>query len=244
VTTKTYDIQIKTKIRIPVKIALASDFHLKQNSSSLIRDLVRTLNKEPADLIFLVGDFVQNHRKLHFLDPLSEIRNKNIFAVLGNHDFNINLPWQKPDYLIAKLIENYLKNMGIKVLRNQKTSVKISNQSISITGIDDLWTRQPFPADFRQTDILLSHNPDIILYPPVTSSLILSGHTHGGSVSFYPIRRLFSFLNCRVGRRISNGLFSYEKRQVFITPGIGKLMGLIRKGVKPEISYLTLNCRY
>ena len=158
----------------------------------------------------------------------------------------MDISWQKPNFRKAKIIEDFLKKMKITVLRNRKVKIKIKNQEISIVGIEDIWIKPHPKKSFSKSTILLSHNPDVVFHKLSSDvSLILSGHTHGGSINFLPIKRLFCFLSCRMGARGCRGLLTYKDRRVFITSGIGKLLGLPRRGIgiKPEIVYLTLKPR-
>lgn len=228
-------------LKFPIKIALLGDFHITKSSGPILKKAVEILNKNPANIICLIGDFVQDFKSLSLLNLLSGIKNKNIFAVLGNHDFGMAFPWQKPNFEKAKIVENFLEKMGITVLRNEKVKLKIKNQEISIVGIEDIWAKPRPKKFFRKATILLCHNPDIIFHKiSGSSSLILSGHTHAGSVNLFPLKQLFCFLNCRTAFKKPKGLFIYKHRRVFITSGVGKLGGFIRIGITPEIVYLTL----
>lgn len=238
---KIVNTKLPLPIKTPFKIALLSDFHVTKTSSPILAECVDVLNKNPADIICLLGDYVQNLNNLSLLSIFSEIENQNIFAILDNHDFDISFPWQKPNHERAATIEEFLNTIQIRVLRNQKTTLKINHQEISIAGIDDLWVNQRPQKFFGQTTILLSHNPDAILHKiSSTSQLILSGHTHGGIVNFFPVKQLFCLAGCRVGIKKPRGLFTYQNRQVYITSGVGKANGILRVGIESEIVFLTL----
>jgi len=233
--------KIRLNIKKPITVALLGDLHIKKSSEPLIKEAVKILNDHPTDIICLIGDFIQDPKYLPLLNLFSQLRNKKVFAVLGSHDFDMDLPWQKPNFKRAKTIENLLKKMGIQVLRDKEIKLKIRNQTILIAGVEDLWVN-PLPRKkFNQVTVLLSHNPDIIFHKiSKNASLILSGHTHGGSINFFPIKKFSASISCRAGAKKQMGLLTHRGRRVFITAGIGKLLGLIRIGIDPEIVFLTL----
>jgi predicted MPP superfamily phosphohydrolase len=97
-----------------------------------------------------------------------------------------------------------------------------------------------YPEGFN---VLLSHNPDVF---PVAASqgydLLLSGHTHGGQVTFEildesinPARYFTPYIRGLYRLRPDDTSFA-----AYVTPGIGTIGIPARIGAPPEISLLTL----
>ena len=91
------------------------------------------------------------------------------------------------------------------------------------------------PGDY----VLLSHNPDV--FPTAVRQgydLVLSGHTHGGQVTFEILNRNLN--PARILTPYVRGLYRHANSSCYVTRGIGTLGVPVRLGAKPEISILTL----
>lgn len=100
------------------------------------------------------------------------------YAVWGNHDLGGGA---------ARVYEGVLANMGFQLFQNEAVSIPDTN--ITLIGLDDMLLGQPsFDWDSLPEDgvrILLSHEPDLVgVLDSSAFSLALSGHSHGGQVSF------------------------------------------------------------
>ena len=84
--------------------------------------------------------------------------------------------------------------------------------------------------------MVVAHNPDSKDYlKDYRWDLLLSGHTHGGQIVL-PFVQNFAAVR---DKRFIAGLYRWEGRQIYITRGVGSLMG-IRFNCRPESSILTL----
>jgi len=247
----------KKSIRIPglpaMKIILIADFHCGPfKKARYLKRVVEKANALKPDLILLPGDFVYDHdSNLDDLEPLKNLKARyGMYATLGNHDSGHHLLNNKIHYQTRDISENiteYVRELGITILRNESLMISIDGKKIAIAGIDDLWMES---ADLEKTlqhvadapVILLSHNPDVILHDRNTrASLIVSGHTHGGQVRLPFIGSIYPIPD-RLGRSYDQGIFHLsDKTTLAVTHGIGETMARARLFCPPEILVLNIN---
>ena len=138
-------------------------------------------------------------------------------------------------------------NSRIKLLHNQRESIYLKGQILSISGVGDLWSKtclpqKCLPPQTSQSNsgpsIVLCHNPDAKeILDSYKWDLMLCGHTHGGQFKV-------PFLNFTPFAPVSDhsmveGLHSWKGRQIHVTRGVGNLWG-IRLNCRPEISLLEI----
>ena len=159
-------------------IAFIADTHTL--SVDRLRGIVRELNPRQIDMLILGGDHSKDHAHLLVsMEILAQTATTDgIFGVEGNHDAY----WQ----LFAAMEAN-----GIVPLSNSGVHI---HENFFLAGVEDLWNRRPNiamatqgagPDDFV---LLVSHNPDVTMQQDTTGvDLILSGHTHGGQITFFGV---------------------------------------------------------
>jgi len=236
------------------KIAQLSDLH----SSPLVdkehlEHAVDLALAEKPDLVVLTGDFIGHTLRtypdeihefdLQYLDNLVAALGRakapfGTYAVLGNHDF-----WSGPE-VTQRICHDFETRAGIPVLRNQNIVLKRGEATLHLVGIDDYWHTWDLKKALRRIPstslkILLSHNPEINrqLMPSHKIDLVLSGHTHGGQVSFPFIGTPFSPTQ---SEKYLKGLVRDGDRQTYITRGVGHLVVPIRFNCPPEVTLITL----
>ena len=215
------------------RIAFMTDMHIITDES--MRQVVAGLNERNIDLLLLGGDF--SMRNAHYQGTIREIAQAittdGIFGVEGNHD----------DYRrVFKAKEQY----GIIPLDNSGTHIR---QSFYLAGVHDLWNRNPNVgeaiADAYDDDfiLLLSHNPDVSMRQSTNGvDLILSGHTHGGQITFFG----FSMYLLRgsitdYGTRFSYGFASSDDDvPIFTSRGVGVYYTIPRVFARPEVVIFTM----
>lgn len=233
------------------RIIFVSDIHHGTAlSRERVKNLVQRINDLHPDIIILGGDYVSKQEK--YIEPvfseLGKLKSKyGVFGVLGNHDYFVN----------GDLSRKMLVNNGIKICDNKSYWVKINNDSIKIGGFDDPGGSAPeidsTIYDVKKSDfcILITHRPEFI--NTINSNLVdltLSGHTHGGQITFFglwaPI--LPSDNGLWAGLSLSNktqkfryGLIdSKPGMQSYITSGIGTRFPHLRFFCRPEIAVMVL----
>jgi len=233
------------------RIVFVSDIH---HGSALSRErvtkLVQRINGLHPDIIILGGDYIS--LKEQYIEPvfteLGKLKSKyGIFGVMGNHDYFVN----------GNLTKRMMARNGIKPCNNKSYWVKINGDSIKIGGVDDpegtVQVLDSTTHDVQRKDfcILISHRPEYIIHLNTDLvDLTLSGHTHGGQVTFFglwaPIlpsdNGLWASLNFSgESQKYCYGLIrSKPTMQSYITSGIGTRSPHFRFFRRPEIAVLEL----
>ena len=220
-----------------LRIVHLSDLHYGPlvNPKHLER-AVKAANDLRPDVIALTGDYISQDRM--YAAPCAEVVGKlrarhGVYAVLGNHDH-----WTD-----ATLIADLFRAEGIRVLINEGTRMDLRAETFWLAGVDDTMVglEDLSLALAGSTDdefkLLLAHNP-IILRRAARASvdLVLSGHTHGGQVTW----RSEKSRSGRPRRRMLRGLGRRGNTQIYVTRGLGTVVLPIRYGCPPEVSVLEL----
>lgn len=248
-----------TRLKIPIRklprawtnfrIVQLTDIHFgpTNHSVAFINQCVQITNNLKPDVIFLTGDYVQWDET--FITPLAETlahlkSPQGVFAILGNHDYGVCHPHEPPhDPIDYRWILTELQKNGIHVLHNERVVIKKGNGEIHVVGLGDYWTPHfnpgkaflDLPSD--QPTILLSHNPDSIdALKGYQFDLMLSGHVHGGQVSFPLIGPLVVPVKHRHLRR---GLHQLGEKWLYVSRGIGYTFK-VRLLSRPEIACIDL----
>ena len=215
------------------RIAFMTDMHIITDES--MRGVAAELNERNIDLLLLGGDF--SMRNAHYQGTIREIAQivttDGIFGVEGNHDDYRRLFRTKEQY-------------GIIPLDNGGTHIQ---PGFYLAGVRDLWNRNPnvgeaiegaYANDFI---LLLSHNPDVSMRQSTNGvDLILSGHTHGGQITFFGYSMyLLRGSITDYGTRFSYGFASSaDGVPVFTSRGIGIYYTIPRIFARPEVVIFTL----
>ena len=233
------------------RIVFVSDIHY---GAYMSRDraikLVQRINAIHPDIIILGGDYSSREEKyiIPIFDELRNLKSRyGVFGVMGNHDYFVN----------GDLTLKMMDRNGIKICDNKSYWVKILKDSIKIGGVDDpeggIQVLDSTIHDVHRKDfcILISHRPDYVKQMNTDLvDLTLSGHTHGGQVTFFglwaPIlpsdNGLWASLTfSRENQKYCYGLFQRNAiLQSYITSGIGTRSPHFRFFRLPEIAVLEL----
>ena len=251
-----YDLQIKryeiVSADIPKefdgkKVLFVSDFQFdtdKKFNEKMMRKVVNRINSEKKDIIVLGGDYTDTIKFIpRFYEEIQkmEIPQYGVYSVLGNHDY-----WSSTEEHVKNL-----KKLGYNVLINENTGVKIGNEKIFISGVDDYWNEK-IGSDAEKAlngtkkedfNIFVSHNPDY--FEDMTQEqknlmdIGLAGHTHAGQITFFG-QILIAPLKYK--DKYGYGMKNYDGHKFYITSGVGgTVKGMfIRFFAKPEIVVFTL----
>ncbi len=205
-----------------LRIAFLSDIH---DSKDLVKECVEYIEAEKPDLIIYGGDLatagsrfkrtrwaVEAFRRLVAVAPT--------FAVLGNHDY------EKLDE-VTRIYEL----AGVRLLRNERAFfLTPGGDTIIIAGLGD-WNEgdeQPerclAPAGSAEPGgvLLISHDPESRdLLRGYAWNLMLAGHTHAGQIG-----NPFTGKAICLRSDMPVGLFDWEGRRIYVTPGVGSIMGM------------------
>jgi hypothetical protein len=220
-----------------LRIVQLSDIHHSPfTGSQQIERAIETANSLEPDIIALTGDYVSHERE--YAAPCAEFMGRlraryGVYAVLGNHDH-----WTD-----AALITDLFKAEGIRMLVNEGLRFEANGGSFWLAGVDDTMVGQedlPLALAGSRDDemkLVLAHNPVILRRAARAGvDLVLSGHTHGGQVTW----RSEKSASGRPRRRLLRGLGRQGRTQIYVTRGLGTVVLPIRYGCPPEISLLEL----
>jgi len=241
-----------------LKIVLISDIHggSRGVTEEKIRRVVVEANKQNADLIVLLGDYISksfsgDNLKMPvatIADNLKGLQAKyGVFAVLGNHDTRLG----------EKIVSGELERIGYQVLEDEVVIIEKNKQKIRLLGYrdhttfkswDDVVTksRNSLISTEEVGDVIaLEHSPDIM--PVITGifsiskdlKLILSGHTHGGQI-WSPITGS-PIVPSGYGQKYAFGHVKENDVDMFVTSGIGTSILPFRFLVPPEIAVINIS---
>ncbi len=215
-----------------LRIGLLTDVHRSEwMSADDLERAVATINAAHPDLIVLGGDYVTWGDR-DFVGAAAEGLARlsaphGVFAVLGNHDDDHDMPAA----LTAK---------GIQVLKDARTRLTIGHDAIELAGLR-FWTRKP--ADVASVVrnataplILLAHDPRRIAEAAALGiPLVLSGHTHGGQV-------VLPGLGAIAAEKfpVAAGVLTRDRTTLFVSRGLGTVYVPVRINCPPEVAILNL----
>ncbi|WP_102412339.1 metallophosphoesterase [Beduinella massiliensis] len=233
-----------------LRVAFLSDIHYGPFfSADRLDALVSRVNALRPDLVLLGGDYANDSDgavAFFQMRPAFSAR-LGVYAVPGNHDRV--MPESNRD-----LLEGAMSAAGIVPLFNRTVPLTLSSgETIYLSGIDDYGNGHPDAVQaarsVRRDDFLifLTHNPDAIPsfqeIPALDGStdwadLILCGHTHGGQVTLFGQKALFSVTS--YGERYRTGWKEENGAQILISNGVGTSVVPMRFFAPPQIHLLTL----
>ncbi len=233
------------------RIVQISDLHVGVIVSGsylhLLADVLRSLR---ADLLLVTGDILDNSNA--FLSEAGRFfrtldgRYSGMLGVLGNHDYIHD----------AAPVYRHLPASGLELLRNRVVRVRRGNGVLQVMGMDYPGRRMGNAGDrlrlarayYRQTAaqlrpdeprILLNHHPsDFAFLRKEPIDLVLSGHTHGGQISFSTDRQS-PLSPASLFFPYYRGLYQGERSRLYVNCGVGHWLPL-RVNTPPEITVFEL----
>lgn len=230
--------------------AVIADLHVgPYKNQRFVQQVIEHLVVMNPDVVLIAGDFVYDDASQAIeLEPFKHISQVYpVYAVLGNHDYDLGSDTDPADEERAGQIEARLRSYGIEVLNN--SGVLIEGYPVWLAGIEDIWSDRasidealrgrPLPPP---PTILLTHNPDTVftIRPAHDIDLMIAGHTHGGQIRL-PLIGPVPEIPDQLGRNYDKGLFTIEGVQTFITSGLGESGPRARLFNFPEIVQLSIH---
>jgi predicted MPP superfamily phosphohydrolase len=218
-----------------LRIAFLTDLHhgVFVPPADIQRATALAMQTRP-DLIVLGGDYVTSADRT-FMEPVAELLSDlraphGVFAVLGNHDDDRDMPAA-------------LSRRGIAVLKDQRTALTVRGERLDLAGVR-YWTKRP--ADIArvlkgagETVLMLAHDPRRLTEAAAYDvGAVLAGHTHGGQIILPGIGAL-------AARKfpVPFGLANRGNTSMFVSRGIGTVMVPVRLNCPPEVAVVTLRRR-
>jgi len=224
----------------PLKIGFASDFHAGPTTHpGLFDDLLAAIGRERPDVLLLGGDYVSFDAA--YVDALRGFLHAaraplGTYGVIGNHDI-----WNG-----RARVEAALRDAGIELLVNRNVRLPAPFDDISVCGMDDPWTGQPWVASTfdgaAALRIFLTHSPDgVALLDGRRFDVAFAGHTHGGQIASPGGRPLFR-PSGPASRDFSYGRYDIpDNGALFVSRGVGCSGIPLRLNADPELLVCTLS---
>jgi len=221
----------KTKI----KVVQLSDLHL-QSVKSFHKNIAEKINKMQPEVICITGDAIDDNTKIKDLNLFLKLIDNSIkkYAILGNWEYwgNINL----------SSLNSVYKTNNCKLLVNETVLFTKENRTINIVGLDDFVGGQAnikksiSNLDIKNESLILNHCPQYFseilkVENQLNSKLVLSGHTHGGQITFLGI---VPFKPQGSGKYLKS--FYGNKLKMYVSKGIGTSILPIRFGSRAEVA--------
>ena len=225
-------------------VAFITDTHYI--TAEHLQGIAEHLNARNVDLLLLGGDYRATvGGTWQTMGILSQIRTTDgIYFVEGNNDNHYTLKAVAATYDM-----HFLSNSGLYI-----------HERFFLAGVTDPWKLDtPSPsiataisgAEQSSFILLLSHNPDVTMWEDTTAvNLVLSGHTHGGKVTFFGIwapQFTFSQSVTQYGQRFRSGwATTADGTAVYVSNGTGgyhfpeSVPRMRRVFARPQVIIITL----
>lgn len=217
------------------RVAILSDPHLNEaRQLELAKQAAFDAIAEKPDAILLPGDFL-NHsdpvrisRLKEFLGSFEDAKCP-VLATLGNHDRAVRH---------VERIVSCFPPSPVRLLLNEIVEIG----GVSIVGLDDALHRKHRPDVIDQSKVAKSllcvlHEPDYVDDMPLSVSLQISGHSHGGQVCLptgIPVHIPLG------ARKYPLGFYPDTKVPLFVSRGVGVTGVPFRMFCRPQLAVLTL----
>ncbi|MFM9871958.1 MAG: metallophosphoesterase [Fimbriimonadaceae bacterium] len=222
------------------KIGLVSDIHYPENIEpgfmGRIGDMIQAAK---VDVLCVPGDLADESGRPNL--DFRKIFDKwtapdGQFCTLGNHDH-----W----YGEADVIKQIKDHTPLKLIDNDRVLLERGGDVIVLAGVGDYTDgivdaeRALGRLDPDMPRILMSHNPDLAHDFPdgYRVDLQLSGHTHGGQISFFGYSPI---IPSRYGQTFNRGLVQGRQNLVYVTRGVCRWTFHARFCSRPEVSVIEL----
>jgi uncharacterized protein len=227
------------------RVVLLTDVHRSfYFTDKRLSGIVDEVNGLDADIVVLGGDYVYGGEDLEeaAFEQLGRLEAPlGVFAVLGNHDYaQLGDDLNDPGPAIAAAAK-----AGIPVLDNGGKWIEKSGQRFWLAGVSDLAQGDPrlVPAlagtGAADLVVLASHEPDFAEeLQPGTVDLVLSGHTHGGQMTFFGLWA--PFVPSEYGQKYRTGVVLNGATTVIVSNGVGTIFPPLRFFARPQIVVITL----
>lgn len=231
----------------PLRFVQITDLHLRGIGSLHRRVAAETARARP-DFVLLTGDSVDRADALPALDAFLALLDPRVakYAVLGN--------WEHWSGVSLGALADVYRRHNARLLVNESVIHPHLGGAVTVTGVDDLAGAPDLRAALRGAEptpvrLILAHSPafrDAVAahmrptgtplgVPPDVddTTLILSGHTHGGQVAFGGWAPLLPPGSGRYAR----GWFRGDGAPpLYVSRGLGTSVLPVRFGSRPELA--------
>jgi predicted MPP superfamily phosphohydrolase len=222
-------------------IVQITDVHIGPTlGRGFLEEVVARVNALEPDIVAITGDLVDGSVEElgDAVRPLAGLRARHgVYFVTGNHEYYSGVnPWL-----------DFLRRLGVKVLRNERVTIGAGADSFDLAGVDDFSSKGMAPGhdgpdlagalagrDPERELVLLAHQPRAVAEAAhLGVGLQLSGHTHGGQV--WPFKYLVYLQQPFVA-----GLAREKDTWIYVSCGTGFWGPPMRLLAPPEITRVVL----
>lgn len=252
-----FDVRLKTvtysvkssKINGEIRLALVTDLH-SCNYGKNQNKLLKKIEEYQPDVVLLGGDIfddvLDDTNSKVFVDAIAQ--KYKTYYVSGNHEW-----WSKRMYDMF----DYFNDKGVVVLRGNTDDIKIGENIITVSGIDDPqvnvydttytnWEKQLKQAgegaEENTFNLLLTHRPEFAeKYFEYDFDAVLSGHAHGGQFRIpYLINGVYA-PNQGFLPKLAGGIYDFDGRKLIVSRGLSRESTRIpRIFNRPELVFVNL----
>jgi predicted MPP superfamily phosphohydrolase len=202
--------------------------------------LVSRANALAPDLVAMTGDLVDGgvRRFAGEVAPFARLEGRHgVFFVTGNHDH----------YVGADSWAAVARQLGMRVLRNQRVEIRVGDAVFDLVGVDDHRSKlvgdggEDLPGALSGRDpgrpaILLAHDPSTFKQSSTMGvDLQISGHTHGGQI--WPFGYFVRLVIPHVA-----GHFRKRGAQLYVSRGTGFWGPPMRLFAPAELTEIVVRC--
>lgn len=265
------------KVDSPLRVIQLSDLHCSAYGKDNQKLLTRVKELEP-DIIICTGDMVDSAtddvdfavdlaRELHRIAPSYYIYGNN--EVESIYDFALNEKeldekfgfnkYNRDETKLLKLKDSFekkLENTGMKVLKNEKDTIKIKTMTIDVYGVlnsnpSSFWSYSEkafLDYIYENTDnlkITAVHEPFIFeeFQPEFWGDLMVCGHTHGGVIRIPVLGPLFTHeggLFPEHSGKFVYGRYDAQGKPLIVSSGLEN-SNVLRINNQPELVVIDIN---
>lgn len=257
------------------RIALIADFQVGMwmaNTGTARRMVQRLVDEKPA-AVLIAGDFLYKAddalderiaEAVGIVRPLTEAAIPT-FAVLGNHDYSLDLRDDSKNSEMAIRLRAALEKAGIRVLRNEAVPLTLGTRATNVdpgaaspdttalhlVGIGSHWANEDAPeaaidrVPLGAPYVVLMHNPrSFESIAAGRAPVAFAAHTHGGQIRV-PFTPDWSWLTMVKEDPLhvdgwSRGGYGERGNRLYVNRGIGFSDVPVRINCPPELTLFTL----
>jgi predicted MPP superfamily phosphohydrolase len=230
------------------------------NEGMVRRAVAEIVERRPAAAL-LLGDFIylpegepraQLRDVIALLLPLTAAGIPT-YAVLGNHDWEINTPGETRRAATARQTRDALRSAGIVVLHNEAVALPrpgAARGALYVVGIGSDWAEDDAPgAAFGGVPddaarVVFMHNPNSFAEIPAGAApLAVAAHTHGGQVRIPGLPEWSWLSYVREDSVHADGWidgYGAPRNRLYVNRGIGFSLVPLRINCPPEVTFFTL----
>ncbi len=212
------------KLSKPLRFVQITDVHIGSRSQRFLEDVLFRVSELEPDFVCITGDFIDQAGVPE--STLISLRALTcpVYYSTGNHE----------RYEDFEDILMRLRNLGVHVLRGERTAF---SAAVDVIGIDDKDDENQvrhglagINIDPAKYTVLLYHRPrGLAAAAEKGIDLMLSGHTHNGQI--FP----FNLVVNRVFE-LNVGLFQEGATHLYVSQGTGTWGPVLRLGTRSEIT--------